>query len=171
MSINFPSHLGKGVGKMPGSPLGPFAINIQAVIDKTQCDDEIRKMQSSVDATGNAINQNKLKLTQLWSYGNQIVTLILNNVRRAAKGTKLEAEVQEALGYVQLAQGEWAVIMAAKQLANAYATGNIPQAIILSMIVASMQTSVVLAQINREAARTAREEAERLHEYVEMYRN
>ena len=129
-----------------------------------------------VDQFGKQISTNlvqtRQKLQMLWTYGMQVTNILLRVASKAAKGTAAQAGVQATIAGVQLVQAETAVLLTGKQAAAAFATGTpwgITQGILLTAIATSMQSSIIIAQMNKIIAEDAARRAEEVRQMMESY--
>lgn len=150
---------------------GMFSITVPIYYDNSGVNAAGNAANASLTATSQKVDEVGLKLRNLWAYGNQMVSIILNITRRAVQGTVAEATVQEALAIAALAQSEYAVGLTFYHAATAYALNRYIQGSILTAIAIAMQAGIVSAQINRIAAKVNREEAENLKHQIDAYRS
>lgn len=137
----------------------------------TNADKEIDALENKNETVKTKISETREKLRGLWSYGNQIATMILQNAAQAAEGTRLAAISQSIIAGLQFAQSEFAVIQATLQMKLALDTGNIPQAVALFTIIGLLQANVVKAQINQLQAARAEKRANEITRQIAAYKN
>lgn len=114
---------------------------------------------------------NHIKLMTLWSYGNQITSMILRQLSVASKGTEAQASIQKIIAGLQIAQQEAAIISTIMQAGAAAQAGSVFNAAMLSAIAVTMQMQIIQMQFNKIAAQKAEDLAEDLQRQIEAYRN
>jgi len=145
--------------------------NMSIFAEASQADSTIKAVKRDGEAIGKDLDKSKQKIMMIWTYGNQLVNLLLRTAATAFEGTKAAAGIQMAIAGVQIAQAESAVFLTTKQSLAAFTSGNIGQGIILATIALALQSNIVAGIMNKEAARQAAAQAERYRLQIEAYRS
>jgi len=147
------------------------AIKGKIILDSSDADNKIKGLDIKATKLDEGLEKTKQKLALIWSYGNQIATMLLNNISRAAEGAREQAKIQEILAGIQIAQQEVSIASTQLQAAAAFASGNILQGILLQSITIMMQTGLITAEMKRVETQRAQERAESLRTQMEAYRS
>ena len=120
-----------------------MSLNFKIGLDTQPIKNEVfnvKKMVAGVDAE---LEKTKVKAMTYWSYINQITSMAMSMLANVAE---TEAE-QQTIRTLQFAQqtimGEISFLQIGFQAAAAYASGNIAQGVMLSMLAAGMQATIV----------------------------
>lgn len=148
----------------------PRDITGKIIIDSSDADQKLADLDKQSNETNEKLEKTKQRLALLWSYGNQIATMLLTNISRAVEGSKQEAVIQEILAGLQIAQQEVSIATTELQAVAAFTSGNILQGILLQSVTVLMQAGVIAAEINRAEAKRAQARAEQLRVQMEAYR-
>jgi hypothetical protein len=130
----------------------------------------LKQIQKDGKQVDKEMNDRRVKLAALWAAGNQLATMLLGQMARAAEGTARQAQIQKVLSGFQLIQSEFAVVQAQKQAIIAFASQNYIQGAILQALAIGMQSAVIQAQVNQQAANTAQKAAESYQASVDTWR-
>jgi hypothetical protein len=156
------SNQGTGGG---GTNISTIALNVE---------DNATKKMKEISEEGKQFNKDmddkRVKLAALWAAGNQMATMLLNQLARASEGTKNQARIQAVLSGLQLAQSQYAVVQAQKQAFLALASQNYVQYGILQALAIGMQSTVIQGVVQQQAALRAERVAEQYQSDVDTWR-
>ena len=156
-------------GKLGGAVKNIF---VRIIGDTSDLDGKARASENKVDQIDAKAEKTKFKISQVWSYANQITTMILQQVAMASEGTKRAAAAQKIIAGVSVAQQEIAIMQTLQQAAAlAVVPGQRAQALVLFTIAGLMQSGLIAAQMNRIAAQQAQQEVEAYNREVQIWRN
>ena len=146
-----------------------MSVSIRFNIDDAAAQSKLLQLKQGVTAQETKMQQvwNNVKMN--YTYYSQLSSIILTNLAKAAEGTAALSAIQG----LQVAQtaivGEIAVFMSAKQAAAAFASGNIPGGIALSVISAMLQVSVAAALTAAIEGNRVTNQADEIARQMEMY--
>jgi len=140
-------------------------------IDVSKIQGQVAVVKSQAAQLKASNDQQRINVMATWAYFNQIASLSLNMLGKAAEGTAAQAAIAGIVSGLQIAQAEATVIQTLLQASGFVATSQYGRATALFAIAALMQTSIVTMIINRQAQRAAADEAEELARQIATYRS
>lgn len=89
------------------------------------------------------LEKTKVKAMTYWSYINQVTSMALSMLSNVAETEAEQQSIRTAQLVQQSIMGEISFLQIGFQAAAAYASGNIAQGVLLSMLAAGMQSTIV----------------------------
>ena len=146
-----------------------MSINIKFDIDTTSAQgkvagisQQVQQQQTTMDKVWNNVKTN-------YTYYNQLGSIVLNNLAKAAKGTAALSTIQGLQTAQTAIVGQIAVFQTAKQAAAAFATGNVLSGAVLSTISAMLQLSVASALAAAIESNKITSQAEEIRRQLDAY--
>lgn len=112
----------------------------------------------------------RIKLAALWSYGNQITSILLQGAAKAAEGTASQAKIQSVIAGLQIAQSEFAIVQTMIQASAAAALGNVIGAGLQYSAAGLMQLNLLNQVANQIQSRETERKATELSQLMESYK-
>ena len=138
-------------------------------IDTTAGTAKAKALKNDVDQVDEEIDKSKAKLSAYWQYGNQITSILLTQLARAAEGTKAQAAIQLMTNAAAKIQAEYSIIQTGLMSQAAFVSGNIPSSILLGTIAAGMQSLVIQQIVNEQQIKQAKKSAAELARQLKSY--
>ena len=126
-------------------------------------DKDVAKVQKQIESV-------KMSARQAWSYGNQLVTMMMNNLERVAGDTEKTAWIQRTLATASVVQQEIAFRRLMLEAFAAFGSGNPVIGSMLLSIAGLMQSSMAASYGARMQSITAEQQAAEIRRQVESYR-
>ena len=120
-----------------------MSLNFKIGLDTQPIKNEVfnvKKMVAGVDAE---LEKTKVKAMTYWSYINQVTSMAMSMLANVAATEAEQQSIRTAQLVQQTIMGEISVAQMGFQAAAAYASGNIAQGVMLSMLAAGMQATIV----------------------------
>ena len=151
--------------------MGAFKnIWIKIMGDTSDVDAKMQQTERKGEELDKKNEMAKIKLAALWSYGNQITTMLLQGAAKAAEGTSRSAQIQSVIAGLQIAQSEFAIIQTLLQAKAAIASGNFIGAGLQYSVVGLMQINLISQFSNQIKAKEAESRANEISQLMESYK-
>ena len=139
-------------------------------IDTSKALSQAQVVKGQAAQAQQSIDQQRIKVMSYWTYFNQLASMSLNMLGKAAEGTAAQSKIAGIIGGLQIAQAEVAIYQALLQ-ASAFAVtpGGQIKAGMLYAIAALMQANVIKMSITRAQQSTAQRQAELMRREIESY--
>ena len=143
------------------------------VVDGTTAplDAKLQKGHRDVNNLNKKQEHTENRLRALWSYGNQLTTMLLQDVGKAAEGAAWAAGMQQAVAILQKMQTEVAIVQTVLQAKAAFVLYNYVTAGGLTLIAGYMQYNLGrIIHLEVQAKETERR-AKNIQRQIETYRS
>lgn len=142
--------------------------------DTTDLDAKIAKGDKEAAKQREKFEEDRAKIRNLWTYGNQVFTMLLQSASRALGNIKSQAAIQQVLAGIQRAQTQTAIAQTILDAAAAFAIPgglSTAQGILLLTIAGSMEALEVKSIANEIDAKVAQRQATEIQRQIEAYRS
>ena len=143
--------------------------NWKVIVDSVQAWRETRAIEKKAHDVERKISTQQVKAAMVWSYINQLATMSLTLLNSAAKGTKIQTNVQRLVAGLQIAQTELAVAQAVAQAMAFAGSGSFGRAAFMYAIAAMMQINVTRGMILRAQAQKLESRAAAITKWYDAY--
>lgn len=141
----------------------------RAMLDTSSADYGAQQLENKVTKIDKKIKDSNIKLMALWSYGNQIANMALQQAARIAEGSKYQAEIQRLIFGLQIGQTEVAIAQTIAQAMGRFAVQDYLGFALLMSVAGGMQANLMMLIGMEAEARRNEEFASAIQAQIEAY--